>query len=109
MDGIGTIAVSGGQASFDFHVTHSRRFPRQIIGYCAFNDPAGGIGFGNRKVTSLRTNGNHAHFTGTVRIGRRMRVFTVDVDDCPDTFTIRIGSIYSAGGSLTSGDIIVHR
>jgi len=38
-----------------------------------------------------------------------MRVFTVDVDDCPDTFTIRIGSIYSAGGSLTSGDIIVHR
>jgi len=30
------------------------------------------------------------------------------VDDCPDTFSIRINNVYSASGSLTSGDIILH-
>ena len=73
-----------------------------------YSDPAAGIGFGNRKLQRLTISGNHAHFTGTVRIGRRMRTFVVDVDDCPDTFSIRINNVYSASGSLTSGDIILH-
>ena len=73
-----------------------------------YSDPAAGISFGNRKLQRLTISGNHAHFTGTVRIGRRMRTFVVDVDDCPDTFSIRINNVYSASGSLTSGDIILH-
>ena len=73
-----------------------------------YSDPVAGIGFGNRKLQRLTISGNHAHFTGTVRIARRMRTFVVDVDDCPDTFTIRITNGYSAGGSLTTGDVIHH-
>src|SRR5207237_5272859 len=100
-DGIGTIAVSGGQASFDFHVAHPRRFPARVLGYFMYSDPGAGISFGNRKLQRLTISGNHPHCTGTVRIGRRMRTCVVDVDGCPVTFWIRLGNVYCAGGRLS--------
>ena len=68
---------------------------------------------GPAKITSLSINGNQAHFTGTVKLSRKSTVsFTVDVIDngTPgtfDSFSIQVSNGYSAGGTLSSGDISI--
>ena len=109
VDGIGSIAANGGQASFTFHVRRPLRFSAFAQGYFMYNDPGAGVGIANRKLTRVSINGNHAHFSGQIRMNRRVRGFTVDVDDCPDFFAVRIDGFYSASGPLTDGDIIIHQ
>ena len=108
VDGIGSIAASGGQASFTFHVRRPLRFNSFAQGYFMYNDPGAGVGIANRKLTKVSINGNHAHFSGQIRMNRRVRGFTVDADDCPDFFSVRIDGFYSRSGPLTDGDIIIH-
>ena len=108
VDGIGTIAASGGQASFTFHVRRPLRFNAFAQGYFMYNDPGAGVGIANRKLTRVSINGNHAHFSGQIRMNRKLRGFTVDADDCPDFFSVRIDGFYSRSGPLTDGDIVIH-
>jgi hypothetical protein len=111
VDGAGSIAVSGGQASFNFHVAPVLRKKKATNSF-DYSDPTGGVGFEGARVDSLMISGNHAQFSGTARISRRRSVtFTVDADDfgsCPDHFTIQLSNGYFRSGDLTSGDISIH-
>ena len=86
----------------------------KLIGSFSYSDPASNLSFTSSKVTSLSINGNQAHFTGTAKLSKKSTVsFTVDVTDngTPgtfDTFSIQLSNGYSAGGTLTSGDIEIH-
>lgn len=112
VDGHGAIQVSGGQAWFTFHVQprQGRKIPKDNS--LDYHDSTAGVSFEGQKVDTLMINGNHAHFSGSARLGRRTRVaFAVDVDDfgdCPDHFTIQLSNGYSRSGDLTSGDIMIH-
>jgi hypothetical protein len=64
-------------------------------------------------TTSLRFNGNQAHFTGTGKIGKTKVSFTVDVTDngepgTNDFFSIQFSNGYSASGYPLNGDISIH-
>jgi hypothetical protein len=77
----------------------------------SFSDPAGGISITKAKVRTLTFNGNSADLGGTARLGDGTRVtYSVSVTDnssdgSSDTFSISLSNGYSAGGTLTSGDI----
>jgi len=111
--GSGTIAVTGGQGSFNFSVAQKvgRKKPKQSFTY---SDPIAGINFSVKKISGLTINSHHTQFTGTAKLGRKNKpTFTVDVDDLGpmgmnDQFSIQLSTGYSAGGVLTSGDITVH-
>ena len=114
VDGSGTIAVSGGQANFSFHVQPPGR---KAPNFFSYSDPAAGVQLSapKKKINSLNINGNHAQFSGSVKLGSRRGTvsFTVNVDDfgnCPDPdhFSIQLSNGYSASGNLTSGDITIH-
>ena len=111
VDGSGTIAVPGGQASFDFHVQAPVGKKKAKGNFFTYSDPAAGISFAGKKVDSLVINGNHAQFSGRAKMGHGKVSFIVDVDDfgsCPDDFTIQLGESYSRSGNLRSGDITIH-
>jgi hypothetical protein len=96
--------VKGGQANFSFHIQPIGQNVRNGFNY---SDPAAGIGFEAKAITSLTITGNHAQFSGTATISRRNVIFTVDVVDfirCPDHFSIQISNGYSANGDVINGD-----
>ena len=63
------------------------------------------------KIRTLTFSGNSAELGGTARLGDGTRVtYSVSVTDNSsdgslDTFSITLSNGYSAGGTLTSGDI----
>jgi hypothetical protein len=116
VDGTGSIAVSGGSASFNFQVppmTKGKKM-RTVTHFFDYGDPVAGINFEAKKVTSLTITGNHAQFSGTAKLSHGHKVsWTVDVVDfncpeMPDQFSIQMSNGYSASGPLTSGDISLH-
>jgi hypothetical protein len=110
--GNGSIATNSGQATFTFDVQPRRARRNTASGFFNYADPGAGIQITAGQTTSLMITGNHARFSGTMKISRRVSLsFTVDVDDfvnCPDGFTIRMSNGYVAFGELISGDLSIH-
>jgi hypothetical protein len=85
----------------------------KLIGSFSYSDPGSGVSINASKISSLMFNGNHARFTGTAKLTRKSQVtFFVDVIDngTPgtfDSFSIQVSNGYSAGGTLSSGDISI--
>ena len=108
-NGSGSIDGQGDQATFNFHATAGDR----PSGSATFNDPAAGIAISRAKVRTLTFNGNSADLGGTARLGDGTRVtYSAGVTDnssdgSSDTFSISLSNGYSAGGTLTSGDISI--
>jgi hypothetical protein len=81
----------------------------------SYRDPINGITFSTKHVTSSSFIGNHVHFSGTAKLGKKRPTitFSVDVyDNGPgtnDQFFINASNGYSAGGSLSSGSLAIHR
>ena len=86
----------------------------KLVGNFTYDDPCRPFSFRALKITSLTFTNNHAHFTGTGKIGKQKITFSVDVTDngSPGTnndfFSIQVSNGYSASGFLTSGNISVH-
>ena len=107
IDGRGTIAVSGGKASFNLTVQNSKKGQH----FFSYSDPASHLSFTSSKLSPVTINGNYAHFTGTAKIGNMSFTFTVDAyDNGPwgDQFFISTSKGYMAGGTITGGDVEVH-
>jgi len=107
--GRGSIAGQGDTATFNFHANLTGDRPS---GSLTFSDPAAGIAISRAKVRTLTFTGNSADFGGTARMGDGSKVtYSVSVTDngdgSTDTFNISLSNGYSAGGTLTSGDIQV--
>ena len=99
-----------GQASFNLSAGPGRR--GGTAGMLDYGDPNAGFRFTSVKITSLSIVGDHAHITGTAKLGRRNFVsFVVDVDDVgspgTDSFTISLSNGYFATGNLVSGSITI--
>ena len=80
-------------------------------GSLSFNDSAAGVAIARANIRTLTFNGNSADLGGTTRLEDGSRViFSVSVavnspDGSSDSFTISLSNGYSAGGTLTNGDI----
>ena len=110
MNGNGTIAVPGGEASFDFSAQTPLTSGPHFINY---QDPTNKFSFYTSKITSITFNGNHVQFSGTGKSHKRKFTFTVDAYDngpngATDQFFISASNGYSAGGFLRSGQISIH-
>jgi hypothetical protein len=111
VNGSGSIDGQGDQATFNFHAKQSGDRPG---GSLTFSDLAASISISRAKVRTLTFNGNSADLTGTARLGDGSKVtYSVSVTDSSsdgssDTFTISLSNGYSAGGTLTSGDILLY-
>ena len=96
------------QSTFNFHATQSGD---RVSGSLTFNDPAAGVSVARAKVRTFIFTGSSADLSGTVRLGDGSRVtYSVSVSDnstdaSSDTFSISLSNGYSAGGTLTGGDI----
>ena len=110
VNGSGSIDGQGDQAIFNFHATQSDDRPS---GSLSFSDPAAGISIAKARIRTLTFNGNSADLGGNARLGDGTRVtYSVSVTDnssdgSSDTFSISLSNGYSAGGTLTSGDIVI--
>ncbi len=108
--GRGSVNGVGDQATFNFHASLSGD---QASGSLTYSDPAAVVSFSRAKVRTLTFTGTSATFGGNGRLGDGSRVtYSVNVSDnssdgSSDTFTISLSNGYSAGGTLTSGDIQV--
>ena len=107
--GRGSITGQGDTARFNFRASLSGDRPS---GSLTFSDPAAGIAISRAKVRTLTFNGNSAALSGNARMGDGTKVtYSVSVTDngdgSADTFNISLSNGYSAGGTLTSGDIQV--
>jgi hypothetical protein len=108
--GRGSIAGQGDTATFNFRANLTGDRPS---GSLTFSDAAAGIAINRAKVRTLTFTDNSADLGGNARLGDGTRVtYSVSVTDnssdgSTDTFTISLNNGYSAGGTLTSGDIQV--
>ena len=105
--GRGSITGQGDTARFVFRANLGRNRPS---GSLSFSDPAAGIAISRARVRTLTFGGNSADLSGTARMDDGNRVtYSVSVTDNgdgnTDTFSISLSNGYSAGGTLTSGDI----
>src|SRR5450432_3630620 len=111
VSGSGSINGQGDQARFTVHATQTNDRPS---GSLSFNDPAAGIAISKARIRTLTFNGNSAELDGTAQLGDGTKVtYTVSVadngsDGSTDTFSISLSNGYSAGGTLTSGNIRVY-
>jgi hypothetical protein len=111
VDGTGTIASSTGTATFSVDVTGTHGTP---TGSLTYSDPNASVSFSRARLRKLTIDGTTATVTGTATLdnGGGKVTFTVTAEDnspdgSTDTFTISLSNGYSAGGTLTSGDISV--
>jgi hypothetical protein len=108
--GRGSIIGQGDTATFNFRANLTGNRPS---GSVTFSDPAAGISISKAKVRTLSFSGTSADLGGNARLGDGTRVtYSVSVTDnssdgSSDTFSISLSNGYSAGGTLTSGDIQV--
>jgi hypothetical protein len=100
----------GDRANFTVRATQSDDRPS---GSLSFSDPAAGISIAKARIRTLTFNGNSAELGRNARLGDGTRVtYTVSVTDnssdgSSDTFSISLSNGYSAGGTLTRGDLQV--
>ncbi len=106
--GSGSIAGQGDSATFNFHATLSGG---SANGSLTFSDPAATVSLRGAKVRTLNFSGTSATFGGIARLGDGSKItYSVSVSDngadgSTDTFAITLSNGYTAGGTLTSGDI----
>jgi hypothetical protein len=112
VSGDGSFAVPGGQISFRFMEQRPVKKGHHQLHYL---DPVSGFSIDTKNVAPASFNGNHAHFSGTGKSGKHKPAisFSVDVYDnsasgAGDQFFIRASNGYSAGGTLSSGNITIH-
>jgi hypothetical protein len=111
VSGRGSITGQGDQASFTVRASQSGDRPS---GSLSFSDPAAGISIARARIRTLTFNGNSAGLGGNARLGDGTRVtYSVSVTDSSsngrsDTFSISLSNGYTAGGTLTSGDIRIY-
>lgn len=108
VSGRGAIDGQGDSANFTVKATQSGE---QLSGSLSFSDPAAGVAIARAKVRTLTFNGASADLGGVARLADGSKVnFSITVQDngpdgSTDTFSISLSNGYSAGGTLTSGDI----
>ena len=83
-----------------------------ILGYLAICDAAADVCTKRGRVTDLTITGPNADFSGFVQLHGKTANFDATVMDnagsgTPDTISITLSNGYSAGGTLTSGDISI--
>jgi hypothetical protein len=110
--GSGTInSPFGGSASFIVNAQFKRG--TKVVGNIDYDDPNAGFRMTQTKISSMIFTGDCVVITGTGKLGKKTRVsFTVNACDIAppgmDYFAITLSNGYSAGGNLTSGDIVFH-
>jgi hypothetical protein len=111
VSGRGSIDGQGDKATFEFHAKQS---DDGRTGSLSFSDPAAGISITKTKVRTLTFNGNSADLGGIARLGDGTKVtYSVTVTDnssdgSTDSFLITLSNGYSAGGTLSTGDIRIY-
>jgi Galactose oxidase, central domain/Kelch motif len=112
VDGRGTFDNQENEVTFNFHANQPE--DGSTLGYYSFCDPAAGVCITKGKTESLSITGINAEFSGKARLEDGTRVtFDVSVTDngepgILDTISITLSNGYSAGGTLTSGDIRIY-
>src|SRR5207247_9199736 len=110
-DGRVSIDGQGDQANFTLRATQSGDRPS---GSLSFSDPAAGVSIAKARIRTLTFNGNSADLGGTARLGDGTRVtYSISVSDnssdgSTDSFSITLSNGYSAGGTLSTGDIRIY-
>ena len=107
VSGHGFIPAGGGIARFIFYASD---LGDQVDGVMTFSDTGSDVRLQDAKVRRLTITGSSAHLAGTGKLTDGTRVsFSVDVmdngDGSTDTFSISLSNGYSAGGTVTNGDI----
>ena len=110
MTGNGTINLSNGQGSFSISATKTKK---KWKGTFSYSDPTTGLSLTSKKLSNFTITGSQVHFTATAKIAKKKATFTLDATDngepgTLDIFSISINNGYSASGTLTSGDIMIH-
>jgi len=109
-DGRGTFDNQGNEVTFQFHASQgSDRF----IGYFTFCDPAASECATRGRVEGLTISGKSANLSGFVILSGRQVTFNASVTDngpggISDTISISLSNGYSAGGTVTSGEIRIY-
>ena len=87
---------------------------RKKLSFLSYTDSVHNFSFLTFKIDVLVIRGNHATFAGTIKLGNHQTItFAVDVTDngtpgTRDTFAITASNGYSASGTLTGGNIMLH-
>lgn len=111
VSGSGGIATGNGSAGFSMDVKGTSGNP---IGSLSYTDVAGSVIIPYARLHKLTVSGNTATITGNAKLDRHQgRVsFTVTavdngLDGTMDTYSITMSIGYSAGGTLTSGNVVI--
>jgi hypothetical protein len=112
VDGRGAFDNQGNQVTFTLHASPAA--DSSTLGSFSFCDPVADACITKGKIRTLSISGNTAGFSGQGRLDDGTRVsFDVSVTDngspgTSDTISISLSNGYSAGGTLTSGDIRIY-
>jgi uncharacterized repeat protein (TIGR03803 family) len=115
VSGKGSIPIPGGDATFDFvaNTTPTGAVPQ---GYLTYKDHATGMTVKSTVVTSVQVTGTHSRIVGKATIEQSGPYgFIVDVDDLGepgtgvDKFGIQLSNGYVRSGTLSSGNIQIHK
>jgi hypothetical protein len=106
-------AVGNDKIAFGYNAKSSTN---GLQGNCTVVDPSpiANIKIKCLDVTSLVQTGTHATFFGNAQVNGVATTYRIDVDDLTepgaghDTFKIQTSSGYTAGGTLTNGNIQIH-
>ena len=111
VDGSGMFATATGTASFAIDVMGGHGRP---AGSLTYSDADAGVSFSHARLRRLAISGGMATLAGSVTLdnGGGIVTFTVTLvdngaDGSMDTFSIELSDGYSAGGTLTSGNITI--
>jgi hypothetical protein len=106
----GNGAIPNG-AGFNMDITGTNGRPS---GFITYYDGAGGVSFSRARLRRLTINGNTATITGNAKLDNTQGnvSFTVTAvdnssDGSTDTFNITLSNGYSAGGTLTAGNVVI--
>lgn len=104
-------AAGNDKIAFGFNAKSDSKGPK---GACTVVDPSTSTKIKCLNVTNLVVVANHATFFGSGTVNGQATTYRIDVDDNGepgrgrDTFRIQTGSGYTAGGTLTGGNVQVH-
>jgi hypothetical protein len=110
--GGGSILVTGGKGTFGLNAMASS--PTTPQGNVTYQDHPTGMTVKSTVITALVVFGNHARIFGKATInGAGSFDFVVDVDEAgepggSDKFAIQLSNGYTAGGTLSGGNIQIH-
>jgi len=110
VQGRGAFDNQGNPVTFQFQASQS---DDRYIGYLSICDEAAAVCTKRGRVTSLTISGSNADISGFVQLHGSPVTFDASVTDngepgTLDTISISLSNGYSAGGTLTSGDIRIY-